>query len=262
MKDRITSRLALLRSQGEKALALFVTAGFPRLDATVDVALALEEGGADLIELGMPFSDPLADGPVIQRSSMTALRNGMNLRVLLDQLEKLRKRSDLPVVLMGYVNPILRFGPARFFSEAAMRGADGLILPEVPLEELDRFTELYEESGLARILLVAPTSDAQRIAEIDRASSGFLYCVSMTGVTGQTAQVSPDEHVRRVKRASSSNPVLVGFGISTPEAARRFSLLADGVIVGSSLLQKISSATSMGEIAGWVAGFKGAMRTA
>jgi tryptophan synthase alpha chain len=160
------------------------------------------------------------------------------------------------------VNPILRFGPAEFFSEAALRGADGLILPEVPLEELDRFTELYEKSGLARILLVAPTSDAQRIAEIDRASSGFLYCVSMTGVTGQTAQVSPDEHVRRVKLASSSNPVLVGFGISTPEAARRFSLLADGVIVGSSLLQKISTATSLGEITDWVAGFKEAMRTA
>jgi len=262
MRDRIISRLSSLRSRGERALALFVTACFPRLEATVDIALALEEGGADLLELGMPFSDPLADGPVIQRSSMTALANGMSLHVLLDQLAELRRRSTLPVVLMGYVNPILRFGPERFFTEAAARGADGIILPEVPLEELGRFGEFYESSGLARILLVAPTSDERRIAELDRASSGFLYCVSMTGVTGREVGDSPDEHVRRVKRLSTANSVLVGFGISSPEAARRFASLADGVIVGSSLLRRLASATSLREITGWVSEFKHAISAA
>ena len=163
---------------------------------------------------------------------------------------------------MGYLNPILRFGPERFFAEAAARGADGLILPEVPLEELGRFTGHFEASSLARILLVAPTSSERRIAEIDRASSGFLYCVSMTGVTGQEAQSLPDDHVRRVKRSSSVNPVLVGFGVSTPQAARNFAQIADGVIVGSSLLRALSGATSYGEITGWVSAFKQAIRTA
>jgi len=263
MTNRITTTLSSSKARGEKALALFLTAGFPRLDSTVDLARALEEGGADLIELGMPFSDPLADGPVIQQSSTAALANGMNLHVLLDQLEDLRQRSQIPVVLMGYLNPILRYGADRFFMEVARRGADGLILPELPLEEIDRFTQLYRESGLARILLVAPTADQERIAAIDRASSGFLYCVSVTGVTGVTGQSavgSADEHIRRVTRAGPTNPVMVGCGISTPEAARHYSLMADGVIVGSALLRKISEARSYAALTAWVREVKRAMR--
>ena len=187
---RIGKTLRALSERGEKALTLFLTGGYPRRESTRELVPFLAEAGADIIEIGMPFSDPLADGPAIQESSTASLQNGTTLQGVLDDIRKIRAATEVPLVLMGYLNPILRYGIRNFFHEAASAGVDGLILPEIPLEELERFSEHFLASKLDRILLVTPTTPAGRIEALDRASSGFVYCVSTTGVTGGTAESS------------------------------------------------------------------------
>jgi tryptophan synthase alpha chain len=237
----LTHRLRRLREKNEKALALFLTTGYPTLDATVPLVLELEKAGADIIELGMPFSDPVADGPVIQQSSEVALRNGVTLSHMFRMAEAIRASSTLPVVVMGYVNPILRYGLETFFLDAARAGIDGIILPEVPLEEAVRFEEMLHRTGLALIRLVAPTTPPERVTQIDALSSGFLYCVSSTGVTGGTNGTPVEEYLRRVRPLVRKNPMLVGFGIAGPEEARRYARYADGVVVGSALLKRLTT---------------------
>ena len=259
-KNRVDERLNLLSARKEKTLALFITAGYPHLDSTVQVVLALERGGADIIEIGMPFSDPLADGPVIQQSSTAAIRNGMTLARLLEDVVTIRAQSGIPIVLMGYLNPILRYGPDRFFEAAGRNGVDGVILPELPLEEAGRYSSAIHANGLAQILLVTPATPPERIRAIDQASDGFLYCVSTTGVTGAEGSGSPEADIREVRKNASKNRVLVGFGIARPEDAARYAQEADGVIVGSALIKKIGEGSSLEALSAWVREFKEAVR--
>jgi tryptophan synthase alpha chain len=258
-KNRINERLNLLQLRKEKALACFLTAGFPTINATIPLVLEIEKSGADIIELGMPFSDPLADGPVIQQSSQVALSQGITLDKILSYVKTIRRSSEIPLVLMGYLNPILAYGAEKFFNSAARSGVDGIILPELPLEESKRYKSMFDSAGLAHILLVTPTTCPERIALIDRASSGFLYCVSSTGVTGSRSKILGGSYINSVKINAKKNPVLVGFGIRTPADARRIAQYADGVIVGSALIQRIARGESLEEVGAWVRQLKKAL---
>lgn len=257
---RIENTLGSLRGRKEKALALFITGGYPELHSAASLAPILEESGADIIEIGMPFSDPLADGPVIQESSTIALANGTHLRTILADVAAIRSKSEIPIVLMGYLNPIFSFGARDFFRSAARCGADGIILPEVPLEEAGRFANDCAEAGLSQILLVAPTSSPDRIESIDKASRGFVYCVSTTGVTGSSAKSSSRDYVKNVRHGVRRNPLLVGFGISSPATARELAQEADGVIVGSALIRKLAEGAGHDELKVWVRQFKDAIQ--
>jgi tryptophan synthase alpha chain len=259
--NRIEARIRARLESGSKILTMFLTAGYPRKEDTVDIVLALEKGGTDIIELGMPFSDPLADGPVIQQSSAVALKNGVTLQSIFSDVMRIRKRSQIPIILMGYLNPILQYGEQEFFDTAASSGVDGVILPEVPLEEYDRFAPHIERYGLAGILMVTPTTTPERIVAIDRRSRGFLYCVSMTGVTGKKGGTPASEYLQTVRENAKKNPLLVGFGISTPEDARSYAWSADGVIVGSALIRFLSTQRAMSEVTEWASEFKAEMQT-
>jgi len=259
MKENLEKRLADNLRQRISSLAMFLTAGYPSLNATRDLILALEDGGADLVEIGMPFSDPLADGPVIQGASTAALRNGVTLPWILDCVRQVRDRSSLPLVLMGYLNPILRYGEERFFRDAAEAGVDGVILPELPLEEWSHAAHRIAAAELSGILLVAPTTPPERVRTIDESSSGFLYCVSTTGVTGSAVSRETLGDIRRIKSAVRKNPMLVGFGISSPEKASEFAEIADGVIVGTALLRRLDEDCSPQGVASWVNSFRRAL---
>jgi tryptophan synthase alpha chain len=258
-KNRIYERLKLLQLRKEKALVCFLTAGFPTINATIPLVLEIERGGADIIELGMPFSDPLADGPVIQQSSQVALSQGITLDKILSYVKTIRQSSEIPLVLMGYLNPILTYGAEKFLNSAARSGVDGIILPELPFEESKRYKSIFDCAGLAHILLVTPTTSPERIALIDRASSGFLYCVSSTGVTGSRSKIRGGSYINSVKINAKKNPVLVGFGIKTPADARRMAHRADGVIIGSALIQRIARGESLEEVGAWVRQMKKAL---
>lgn len=257
--NHITKKLQSLAARKDKALVCFLTAGFPTIDATVPLVLEIEQGGADIIEIGMPFSDPLADGPVIQHSSQVALSQGITLDKILSHVKTIRKSSEIPLVLMGYLNPILAYGAEKFFNAAAKAGVDGVILPELPFEEFNRYKSILDNAGLAHILLVTPTTPPERIAMIDNASSGFLYCVSSTGVTGSASKILNGSYIRVVKKNAKTNPVLVGFGIKTPANVHRTAQRADGVIVGSALIQQIARGAAIKEIGAWVRQLKEAM---
>ncbi len=261
MVYRITTELNRIRAQQGKALALFITAGFPEISSTVELVPKLAEAGADLIEIGMPFSDPLADGPVIQESSAIALKNGVTIKTILNDVRTIRKSCNVPLVLMGYVNPILSYGANRFFDDAAEAGVDGMILPELPLEESGRFAGQLKANGIAQILLVTPTTPPERIRKIDAASEGFLYCVATTGVTGAGGKAADGEYVARVKSNAPKNPVLVGFGISNPDDARRAAEHADGVIIGSALIKRLLAGEKAGESCRWVTEVKKMLRS-
>ncbi|MFN0156931.1 MAG: tryptophan synthase subunit alpha [Bacteroidota bacterium] len=257
--NRLGTHLSILQEKGEKALTLFLTAGFPKLNSTPSLVLMLEKAGADIIELGMPFSDPLADGPIIQESSAIALNNGMTLEHVLENVREIRKTSEIPIVLMGYVNPILAYGLDKFFVDASHAGVDGIILPEVPLEESARFAALIDSAGLANIMLVAPTTPVERVQRIDEVSSGFLYCVSMTGVTGMKRSGGNNGFIKHVKSNAKRNPVLVGFGISSLADARMYARDSDGVIVGSALIKRLLAGETKSSITQWVQRMKSEM---
>jgi len=257
-KNRINESLELLRMRKEKALVCFLTAGFPTINSTIPLVLEIEKSGADVIELGMPFSDPLADGPVIQQSSQMALSQGITLDKILSFVKTIRQSSEIPLVLMGYLNPILTYGAEKFFNSAARSGVDGIILPELPLEETKRYKPVLDSAGVAHILLVTPTTSPDRIAMIDSVSNGFLYCVSSTGVTGSRSSV-PSSYINSVKLNAKKNPVLVGFGIRTPMDAHNIATYADGVIIGSALIQRIARGESIKDVGNWVRQIKKAL---
>jgi tryptophan synthase alpha chain len=263
--SRIGDRLAALRARGERALVPFVTAGDPDLGVTEALLPALAAAGADVVELGIPFSDPLADGPKIQRSSERALRSGTTLRRVLGMVKALRPKLDVPVVLMGYANSFLTMG-ARHFPEAAREaGVDGVITVDCPPEEEPEYFEALDACGVDAILLVAPTTRPERLAFLARRTRGFLYYVSLTGVTGARATLPPrlEENLARI-RAVSNVPVCVGFGISTPEQAAHVARFADGVVVGSALVERMAAAASreavVTEAASFVAALKAPLR--
>ncbi len=224
------------------ALVTYVMAGDGGADATIDHVQQCVAGGANVIELGFPFSDPIADGPVIQRAANRALAAGTTLRSTLELAANLRRRIDVPLVLMGYLNPVLSFGLEPFVARAVDAGVDGLIIPDLPPEEAGQLCELATRADLGTTFMLAPTSTPARERSVIQASSGFIYFVSVTGVTGARSEV-PDirPHVERIRRATST-PVAIGFGISTPEHARAYGAFADGVIVGSALVDRIARA--------------------
>ena len=244
--SRIATVFHQLRAQGRKALIPYITLGFPERESALELVPALVEAGADLVELGVPFSDPLADGATIQAASQRALANGMTPDLALEQITQLRARGlTVPFIWMGYYNPILQMGLEVFAQRAAEAGVDGVIVPDLPPEEADALQQALQVRGMDLIFLLAPTSDEERIREVTRRSTGFIYLVSVTGVTGAREHLPPDlpDLVRRVRRHTDL-PLAVGFGISRPEHAAAVGRLADGVIVGSALLRAIPSSSS------------------
>jgi len=244
--SRIQDVLAAGREARRPLVIPFLTAGFPRLDATVPLVEGLVAGGADMVEIGIPFSDPLADGPTIQRASQAALRNGMSLQGVLDAVQALRSRGRLeriPIVLMGYCNPMFRYGLDRFLDAALQVGVDGLIVPDLPPEEATEYRAGCVQRGLAAIFLLAPNASEQRMERVDATSTDFSYCVSITGVTGAREQVQERtvDFLRRV-RAVVRKPFVVGFGVRNGSHVEALGPYADGVVVGSALIDRIDEA--------------------
>jgi len=231
------------RKKEDKLLSLFITAGYPTVQDTVDLILGFEKNGADLIELGIPFSDPLADGPTIQYSSEIAINNGINIDMIFDQVKEIRTKSDIPVVLMGYMNPVLKYGVERFCKKAAEVGVDGLILPDIPADEDTIIQKEAEKYHLYLIYLVAPNTTDVRMKMIDHKSQGFVYCVSVAGVTGardgNEVSDSVNKFINRVKKNITVNPTMIGFGIKSFEDAQLIAAKSDGYIVGSALIETI-----------------------
>ena len=234
--NRIEKTLAELKAKGEKALITFITAGDPDLETTEKLVLEMFEKGSDIVEIGVPFSDPVAEGKTIQAASLRSLAHGTNLTEIFGTVENLRKKTDKPLILMMYVNTIFRFGTERFFTLCREKGVDGVIVPDLPFEEKDEIRSFAEDNGIIPISLVAPTSH-QRIESIASDAQGFLYCVSSTGVTGTRSKFSTnfDEFFGEIKK-SCKVPAMVGFGISNPEQAAKMGSYCDGVIVGSAIV--------------------------
>ena len=242
---RITKRFEELHRSGELGLVAYVTAGDPSLEASERIALALAEAGADVIELGVPFSDPVADGPVIQRASERALRSGTTLHGVLDLVKRLRTKTQVPLLLFSYYNPVLQMGLEKFASAAADAGADGALITDVTPEEAGEYRSAMLARGLDTVFLAAPTSTDTRLKMIAEASTGFLYLISRTGVTGtQDALAEELPALARRVRAATPLPIAVGFGISLPEHVSLLGGLADAAVVGSALVAEIEKAPS------------------
>jgi tryptophan synthase alpha chain len=243
--SRISKRFAELRASGELGLVAYITAGDPSLDATLKFVLALAEAGADVIELGVPFSDPLADGPTIQRASERALKSGTTLAGVLELVRHIRQSSQVPLVLFSYYNPILQMGLERFAGAAAQSGADGVLATDLTPEESDDYRRILHAHHLDTIFLAAPTSSDERLKLISAATSGFLYLISRTGVTG-AKDTLPDDLPSLLRRARQFTqlPIAVGFGISLPGHVSVLGGLADAAVVGSSLVSEIENAAS------------------
>ena len=261
---RIARRFADLRAAGRKALVTFITAGDPGLEDTVPVMHAMVDAGADVIELGMPFTDPMADGPTIQRSSERAIARGAGMAWVLERVREFRERDDAtPVTLMGYLNPVEIRGAAAFAAAAADAGVDGVLLVDLPPEEAAEFREAFAAQGIALVLLASPTTDAARIDMLCGLAQGYLYYVSMAGVTGDSARLdtsSAAAHLRAI-RARSPVPVVVGFGIQDAASAAAMAVDADGVVVGSALVKAMEAAGS-GRAAAAAAAFLSPLRQA
>lgn len=264
--SRIAATFKTLQGQGRKALIPYVTAGDPFPDATVEILLAMAEAGADVIELGVPFSDPMADGPVIQKASERALANGMTLKRVLEMVRAFRERNaSTPLVLMGYANPIEHYGSERFVTDAKAAGVDGVLVVDYPPEECQAFAAQMKAAGLDPIFLLAPTSSEKRMAEVGQVASGYVYYVSLKGVTGaghlDTAAVAAA--VPRIK-AHVSVPVGVGFGIRDAETAKAVAAVSDAVVIGSRIVQLLEAQTRDTVVAaarGFIAEIRAALDT-
>lgn len=229
-------------------LSVFYTAGYPALGDTVRIAGALESAGVDMIEIGIPFSDPVADGPVIQESNHVALENGMNLHLLLDQVREIRKTVKVPIVLMGYLNPILQYGVENFCRDAAAAGVDGLILPDMPLEEYEmEYKAIVQSQGLCNTFLISPTTSVDRIRHIDALTDGFIYAVSSSSTTGARGSFSDEQvaYFERLKSMKLTNSFLIGFGISNATTFSVACSYGSGAIVGSAFISMLKEATDI-----------------
>jgi tryptophan synthase alpha chain len=249
MKDRIDRRFAALKSEGRAAFVTYVMAGDPDAATALEIVRGLPGAGADIIELGFPFSDPMAEGPPIQRAAQRALAKGMTLQGVLDLARAFREGdADTPVILMGYTNPLVTWGYEAFARDAAAAGIDGMIVVDCPPEEAEPLADALDAAGLSLIRLATPTTDDARLPVVIRRTSGFVYYVSVAGVTGvksaDASAVAP--HVERVRKASGL-PVAVGFGIKTPEIAAAIARVADGVVVGSALVDEVAEALELNE---------------
>lgn len=236
----------LFQEKKQNVLSVFYTAGFPKRDDTVSIARHLQAAGADIIEIGIPFSDPVADGPTIQASNKIALDNGMTVKLLLEQVKEIRKSVTMPVVLMGYLNPVLQYGFEKFCNDAAAAGVDGLILPDMPLDEFNEHRALTTSLGLDVIFLISPTTSPERIAVIDGLSSGFVYAVSSSSTTGAKKgfTLEQEEYFRKLKNAGLKNPFLIGFGISDRETFSKASQFSSGAIVGSAFINLLKESNN------------------
>ncbi len=235
----------------QKIMSLFITAGYPDPGSTVELIKELESSGADIIELGMPFSDPLADGPTIQHASKIALDKGIHMDTIFDMMSEIRDQSDIPIVLMGYINPVLQYGLDAFFLKASKTGVDGIILPDVPPGEFPEVEALCAQYDIAPVFLVAPNTSEERMRIIDKSSRGFVYCVSVTGVTGardrSEVSQSVSKFIDKVRNNVKNNPILIGFGIRTHQDAMAISRDVDGFIVGSALIDYIRSVSDQAD---------------
>ena len=250
MANRIDTVLDRLRESGRTALVPYITVGFPDIPTSEDLAKTILESGGDMLELGVPFSDPLADGPTIQMTSYRALQNGVTVRECLDVVRRLRASGvESPLIFMGYYNPYLRYGPERFLDDAAAAGLDGMIVPDLPTEESKQFGEMCASRGIHLIPLLAPTSSDERIEDACKAASGFIYCVSLTGVTSARSTLSRATSglVERI-RQHTELPILVGFGVSRPEHLVEIGTYAEGAVVGSALLDAVDNAPPDGKV--------------
>ncbi|MVN21545.1 tryptophan synthase subunit alpha [Mucilaginibacter arboris] len=234
----------LFSTRKENLLSIYYTAGFPELNATVNIAEALEKAGADFLEIGFPYSDPLADGPTIQHSSQTALENGMNLNVLFEQLKDLRKRVSIPVLLMGYFNPVVQYGVEKFCKKAVEVGADGVIIPDLPMYEYESlYKQYFLENNLSNIFLVTPQTSEERIRKIDNLSQSFIYLLSSSSITGKNLEVSEnvERYFERIQNLKLKNPTVIGFGISSHAAFSKACIYANAAIVGSAFVKMLAS---------------------
>lgn len=237
MNNRITE---LFKRKTSNILSVFFTAGYPAVNDTCRIIEALQSSGADMIEIGMPFSDPLADGPVIQKSSAKALENGMNLERLFDDLKNIRDHVTIPLVLMGYLNPVMRFGMEKFMTKCSEVGIDGVILPDLPLAVYrDDYKLLFEKNNISNIFLITPETDSNRIKEIDDSSEGFIYMVSSSSTTGGKAGFKEEKYAT-VKDMKLRNPFLIGFGVSDAQTFENVNRYAAGAVIGSAFVNAIS----------------------
>ena len=257
-KNRIEQ---LFEEKKENILSVYFTAGFPKLEDTAKIVKYLENSGADIIEVGIPFSDPVADGPTIQESNKTALDNGISLKLIFEQLSDIRKEVKIPLILMGYINPVLQYGVEAFCKKCVEIGVDGFILPDLPLQEyLDEYKTIFERYGLLNIFLITPQTSDARIRRIDNNSRGFIYMVSLAGTTGAKGDISEDQvnYFKRVKKMNLNNPALIGFGISNKETFDRACAHASGAIIGSAFINILKSANNLdNDISSFIKSVKG-----
>lgn len=240
----------LFNTQKERVLSIYFTAGFPNLEDTLPIMEAIQAGGADIIEIGVPYSDPVADGPTIQESNKIALDNGMSMKKLFEQLKGFRAKIHIPVVLMGYLNPIMQYGMEDFCKKCKEVGIDGLILPDLPMQQyLEDYKGLFEQYGLVNTFLISPQTSEKRIQEIDENTSGFIYMVSSHSITGAKSGITEEqiEYFKRVKAMNLKNPRLIGFGISDADTFTTASNYSNGAIIGSAFIKKIKDAKNLSQ---------------
>lgn len=245
IQNRIDS---LFQDNKERILNVYFTAGYPKLQDTVTILKALQKGGADLIEIGLPYSDPVADGPTIQASNQQALNGGMTMKLLFEQLKEVRAEVSVPLVLMGYFNPVLQFGIERFCQKCAEVGVDGLILPDLPMYEYREFYQpIFYKYGLHNIFLISPQTSEERVREIDEHSSGFIYMVSSASITGAKKGITDDQicYFERIENMKLRNPRLIGFGISDKETFDLASRYANGAIIGSAFINLLTKSENL-----------------
>lgn len=238
--NRINQKL----QEGKKVLSIYFTAGYPKLNDTVAIIHSLEDSGVDMIEIGLPFSDPLADGPTIQESSNIALKNGMTTQLIFEQLANIRKTVSIPLIIMGYFNPVLQYGVEAFCSKCNEIGIDGLILPDLPLAEYeDHYRDIFEKHGLLNIFLITPQTSDARIRQIDEASNGFIYMVSSASTTGAKSGFGEEQtnYFTRIESMQLKNPKVVGFGISNASTFTAATEKTEGAIIGSAFIKNLSS---------------------
>ncbi len=250
----------LFEQKKENVLSIYFTAGYPNINSTLDIAEALEKAGADFLEIGIPYSDPLADGPVIQNSSLKSIENGMTLRVLFEQLKDLRKRVSIPVLLMGYVNPILQYGVEKFCASCKEVGVDGVIAPDLPMYEYEEmYKDCFSGSNLSNIFLITPQTSDERIRKIDELSNGFIYLLSSSSTTGKNLALTDvtEDYFTRLKNMNLKNPTMIGFGISDNKSFSKACQYANGAIVGSAFVKLLGEDGYMEKIPEFI----GSLRT-
>src|ERR1700744_4832402 len=249
----------LFKSDKHNLLSIYYTAGYPTLNSTLDIAEALEKAGVDFLEIGFPYSDPVADGPTIQNSSQKALDSGMTLNLLFEQLSDLRNRVNIPILLMGYINPIVQYGVERFCKKAAEVGVDGVIVPDLPMYEYETmYSGFFKDNGLSNIFLVTPQTSEERIRKIDELSNSFIYLLSSSSITGGNLQVSVniEDYYKRIKAMDLKNPAIIGFGISDNKSFSKACEYASGAIVGSAFVKLLGTEGYLEKMPGFVKGIK------